>query len=610
LPKIRSSFESKVLSVKGREEYTPHEKYIAWARFWNQTLYDMYRNDYLSLTELERLSYEITEEAEEVSNLLSGNVTRGPKFYPKPSCSVAMDRLIEMANTLLIDSMPASTWRIGEMPITTSIIQVHNNDPIIYSEEDVSRVLNTGRSVLAQLIFTHPQEWENFLHRLKITDGEIQVLNNMINGKMIFPEFVKTEENGRTIEDLVLQVRLWASARLQTISRSIKGALARREAYCFLAKLQYPEYDDERIESLVSEKLQIIISFQTFNSVSLKEALSPANMGKITTLPKREEELHNALLYYSTPACLRTCGVEVSHVVNENGTIYAVLLSGDVLDEIHRTWLPGLPILCEESEGDYISCALGFARGEYIQSVPHHSDGFFEQEIKFPNLLVEFQNDPRIVTVGVKDKVCSHDYNTFGHLQALKEKEETAAQRVQNVYGTRIMRATSSSSGSSDVFSSRWVEGEGEGMGRASYISEEVYSSYATFLKSAKGDEKRSVSIEYLQEAMFKDVGLLPITRTITKSATGTAQQLYTRWTYWLNTSSRVSPQKKFHLAFFGVGNCYQSVLIKYSFVIFVLSAIVVFLQPARNVRRTHLSLFYFVSDPLLTYHTSGRGPR
>lgn len=483
LPKVRAVFESKVLSVKGREEYTPAEKYVAWARFWNQSLYDMYRNDYLSLTELERLSYEITEESEEVSNLLSGSITRGPKFYPKPSCNVAMERLIDLANSFLIDSMPTSSWRIGELPITTSVIQVHNNDPIIYSEEDICRNLNTGRSVLAQLIFTHPNEWDNFLRRLKVNDAEIQVLNNMINGKMVFPEFVKTDDGGRTIEDLVLQVRLWASARLQTISRTIKGALARREAYCFLAKLQYPDYDDEKIESLVSEKLQIIVSFQTFNSSSLREALAPANVGKITTLPKREEELHNALLYYSTPACLRTCGVEVSHVVNENGSIYAVLLSGDVLDEIHRTWLPGLPILCEEGEGDYISCALGFARGEYIQSVPHLSDGFFEQEIKFPNLLAEFQNDSRLVSVGVRDKVCSHDYNTFGRLQALKDKEEAAAQRVQSVYDTRLQKASSSSSGSSDVFSSRWVEGEGEGMGRASYISEEIYSSYATFLK-------------------------------------------------------------------------------------------------------------------------------
>lgn len=92
------------------------------------------------------------------------------------------------------------------------------------------------------------------------------------------------------------------------------------------------------------------------------------------------------------------------------------------------------------------------------------------------------------------------------------------------------------------------------------------------------------MSVEYLQEAKFKDVGLLPITRTITKAAAGTAQQLYTRWTYWINTSRKVSVQKKFHLAAFGVGSHYQSVLIKYAFVIFVLSAVVTYLQHARNV--------------------------
>src|SRR4051794_24900574 len=101
-----------------------------------------------------------------------------------------------------------------------------------------------------------------------------------------------------------------------------------REAFCFLAKIQNPKLNEEEIEKLVSEKLQIIVSFQTFNYISLNEILSAQRNTEAVSASQKEQDLLYAIKYYSTPYCLSTCGLEVSHVVNENGHFYVVLLAG------------------------------------------------------------------------------------------------------------------------------------------------------------------------------------------------------------------------------------------------------------------------------------------
>jgi hypothetical protein len=609
---LERSFNSKIIASntpKHRPELSPQEKQVAWAQFWNRCLRELNRSDLLSEAETERLSYGITDNSSfnddedeqgivSARGLFRGKITKRPVFLPKPTVPTAIDRLLDMASGLLME-MPEGK-RIGELPSTTAIIQVHNGDMVLYSIEELARLNNTGRTVLAQLSYVHHREWTNFLQRMKFTTRETEVIVSLVHGrKLTWEDYDDVRREGeRTLDELLFSIRCWASYRLPSVCRPLKGMMARREAYRFLAKLQYPELNDLDIEAIVSEKLQVIISLQNFDTNVFSGSISG-----VSSSPKREEDLLAILEAHKY--CMNTRGVEVSHVVNDSGLFYAVLLSGPVLEEVHRAWLPGFPVLNEEGESDILSCALAFARGEYIQIVPNNSEAVFEQEIKFPNLLSEFGNDPSLVSLGIKEKVISSDFNNFSHLRALAVKTETAFERVETIYGIRTQKAASSTATSSDVFSARWIEGEGEGVGKQTYISEEVFSSFAIHLNG----KATTSSVEYMQEGRFRELGLLHITRTLTKESVGKAQQLYSRWSHWLNNdidynngfhlidnqaglTEKFSWQKRLHLAFSLFGDCLQSLFIKYSFLFLVASTILIFKHYPGHIPSSYLALY------------------
>jgi len=76
--------------------------------------------------------------------------------------------------------------------------------------------------------------------------------------------------------------------------------------------------------------------------------------------------------------------LDIAYILNEGGLFYGVRMNkGETADKL---WLPGFPILCEGKPENQV-CALAFAWGDYIQALDMNQDGYFEEEIKFPNLL-------------------------------------------------------------------------------------------------------------------------------------------------------------------------------------------------------------------------------
>jgi len=139
----------------------------------------------------------------------------------------------------------------------------------------------------------------------------------------------------------------------------------------------------------------------------------------------------------------------------------------------------------------------------------------------------------------------------------------TCVNRMMSVYGVRQHY------GHPDVFDGNWVETEG-GMSKQLYVSEDIFGGYEVAVKGY-----RNLHVDYIQEAKGKEVGVLTTTKFFTKTSAGGAQQLYSRWIYYLNTSNNFSLIKRFHHFFLALGYYFEHTSLKYALAYFVFTRVI-----------------------------------
>ena len=239
-------------------------------------------------------------------------------------------------------------------------------------------------SVMGFLVAYSNDEWNNFKERMEA---------------VVTPALVdeRSEATTRRQAQKAAAVRVWASLRLQTLYRTIKGMMKNRSAYSLLLHATLPDLSDEAHERLLNAKYRCVAACQRYGVMSAAE------------LDDMEE------MWAEMPA------LTVAYIVQEsdkdgNPRFFSCLTDGGCKlgadgrrEPRYRVELPGQPIL-GNGKSDNQNHAIIFSRGNIIQAIDANQDGYLEESLKLPNALREFEptcDAPAPAIVGFREYIFS-----------------------------------------------------------------------------------------------------------------------------------------------------------------------------------------------------------
>lgn len=428
----------------------------------------------------------------------------------------ASRRLEFFTNSLFMKMAPAKPVR--EM-MSFSVFTPYYSETVLYSMSELRKENEDGISVLFYLQKIFPDEWKNFLERIgrdeTTLDSELQ-------------------ENSSDL----LELRLWASYRGQTLARTVRGMMYYRKALMLQSYMEKPFYGDiedgisgvdltntqgyeisRDVRAQADLKFTYVVTCQIYGQQKLKRATEAAD---IALLMQRNE-------------ALRVAYIHVEETLKDGKThkeFYSKLIKADADgndQEIYSIKLPGDPKL-GEGKPENQNHAIIFTRGEAIQTIDMNQDNYFEEALKMRNLLEEFHSDHGLrppTILGVREHVFTGSVSSLAWFMSNQETSfVTLGQRVlANPLKVRMHY------GHPDVFDRIFHITRG-GISKASRvinISEDIYAGFNSTLRQGNITHH-----EYIQVGKGRDVGLNQIALFEGKVAGGNGEQVLSRDMYRL----------------------------------------------------------------------------
>ncbi|CAN6308264.1 unnamed protein product [Urochloa humidicola] len=427
----------------------------------------------------------------------------------------ARRRLQFFTNSLF---MQMSVARPASEMFSFSVFTPYYSEIVLYSMAELQKKNEDGITTLFYLQKIYPDEWKNFLTRINRDENAAD-----------------SELFGNPND--ILELRLWASYRGQTLARTVRGMMYYRKALMLQSYL-------ERIRSEDPEStIPLAGSADTHFELS-PEARAQADL-KFTYVVTcqiygkqkgegKPEAADIALLMQRNEA-LRVAYIdEVESVKNGKPSTdyYSKLVKADIHGkdkEIYSIKLPGNPKL-GEGKPENQNHAIIFTRGNAVQTIDMNQDNYFEEALKMRNLLEEFslkrgKHYPSIL--GVREHVFTGSVSSLASFMSNQETSfVTLGQRVlANPLKVRMHY------GHPDVFDRIFHITRG-GISKASRsinISEDIYAGFNSTLRQGSITHH-----EYIQVGKGRDVGLNQIAVFEGKVAGGNGEQVLSRDIYRL----------------------------------------------------------------------------
>ncbi|XP_024363886.1 callose synthase 9 isoform X2 [Physcomitrium patens] len=413
-----------------------------------------------------------------------------------------------------------------------SALTPYYNEDVMYSKAQLEDKNVDGITILYYLQTIVPDEWKNFLER-------------MIPGVDYNQLGLYTEANIDAID--IVQLRLWASYRGQTLARTVRGMMYYKKALLLQAQQEGASVaDEEEGHDIVTDELALVSlsTPRTPRGSLVRNARSQAelkfchvvtaqNYGKqknslLTADKDRAADLLRLMQMYDS---LRLAYIdEVKKMVQgkEITEFYSKLVKTDLSgkeQEIYSIKLPGEVILGEEKSENQ-NHAIVFTRGEALQTVDMNQENYLEETLKIRNLLEEFDSKklgfrrPRIL--GVREHVFTGSVSSLAWFMSLQERSfVTLGQRVlANPLKVRMHY------GHSDVFDRIFHITRG-GVSKASKqinLSTDIFAGFNSTLRQGN-----TTHHEYIQCGKGRDVGLNQIAAFEGKVAAGNGEQILSR---------------------------------------------------------------------------------
>ncbi|KAH9302685.1 hypothetical protein KI387_014268, partial [Taxus chinensis] len=306
----------------------------------------------------------------------------------------ARRRLEFFTNSLFMNMAPAKPVR--EM-LSFSVFTPYYSETVLYNMSELRKENEDGITILFYLQKIFPDEWKNFLERIgrdeSTLDSELQENSN----------------------DL-LELRLWASYRGQTLARTVRGMMYYRKALMLQSHMETPLHSDiedgfsgvdmanthgyelsRELRAQADIKFTYVVTCQIYGQQKQKRASEAAD---IALLMQRNE-------------ALRVAYIDIVDTLKDGKTnkeFYSKLVKADAdgnEQEIYSIKLPGDPKL-GEGKPENQNHAVIFTRGNAIQTIDMNQDNYFEEALKMRNLLEEFDSDHGLrspTILGVREHV-------------------------------------------------------------------------------------------------------------------------------------------------------------------------------------------------------------
>ncbi|KAK6144005.1 hypothetical protein DH2020_020825 [Rehmannia glutinosa] len=375
-------------------------------------------------------------------------------------------------------------------------------------------------------------EWNNFLERVKCLN----------------------EDELRGSDELEEQLRLWASYRGQTLTRTVRGMMYYRKALELQAFLDMAKDDDlmegykaiELNEDQIKGERSLWTQCQAVSDMKFTYVVSCQLYGiqKRSGDPRAQDILRLMTTYPSLRVAyideVEEPSKDRSKKVNDK-VYYSTLVKaalpksnssepGQNLDQvIYRIKLPG-PAILGEGKPENQNHAIIFTRGEGLQTIDMNQDNYMEEALKMRNLLQEFlkRHDVRHPSIlGLREHIFTGSVSSLAWFMSNQETSfVTIGQRLlANPLKVRFHY------GHPDVFDRLFHLTRG-GVSKASKVinlSEDIFAGFNSTLR-----EGNVTHHEYIQVGKGRDVGLNQISLFEAKIANGNGEQTLSRDLYRL----------------------------------------------------------------------------
>ncbi|XP_038879408.1 callose synthase 3 [Benincasa hispida] len=447
-----------------------------------------------------------------------------------PSNLEARRRISFFSNSLFMD-MPTAP-KVRNM-LSFSVLTPYYTEEVLFSLHDLEEPNEDGVSILFYLQKIYPDEWKNFLERVKCT----------------------SEEELKGVSELEEELRLWASYRGQTLTKTVRGMMYYRKALELQAFLDTAEDQDlmegykavelnseenskgdrslwAHCQAISDMKFTYVVSCQQYGIQKQSGDARAQDILKLMTKypslrvayideveePSKDKSKKNQKTYYSSL-------VKAASPKSINASEHVQL------DEIiYQIKLPG-PAILGEGKPENQNHAIIFTRGEGLQTIDMNQDNYMEEAMKMRNLLQEFlkKHDgirhPSIL--GLREHIFTGSVSSLAWFMSNQETSfVTIGQRLlANPLKVRFHY------GHPDVFDRLFHLTRG-GVSKASKVinlSEDIFAGFNSTLR-----EGNVTHHEYIQVGKGRDVGLNQISMFEAKIANGNGEQTLSRDIYRL----------------------------------------------------------------------------
>ncbi|XP_020098327.1 callose synthase 7-like isoform X2 [Ananas comosus] len=398
----------------------------------------------------------------------------------------ARRRMTFFANSLFM-KMPTAP-EVREM-MSFSVLTPYYKEEVLYSEDELRRKNEDGISTLFYLQKIYPDEWSNFLERIKVAP---------------------MDEN--SLRDKMDEVRHWVSYRGQTLARTVNlgGSQASyREQMASAAKSK----------AIADIKFTYVVSCQIYG------------VQKASKDPQEKMRYYNILNLMLKYPSLRVAYIDEKEEMVDGTSekrYYSVLVKGgDKWDqEIYRIRLPGEPTAIGEGKPENQNHAIIFTRGEALQAIDMIQDNYLEEAFKIRNVLEEFDNKKhgkhKPTILGLREHIFTGSVSSLARFVSNQETSfVTIGQRIlANPLRVRFHY------GHSDVFDRIFHITRG-GISKASKVINLSGDIFAGFNSIMRGG--RVTHHEYMQVGKGRDVGMNQISLFEAKVGNGNGEQTLSR---------------------------------------------------------------------------------
>ena len=406
----------------------------------------------------------------------------------EPKSMEAKRRLTFFVNSLFMD-MPAAP-PVAEMQSFTIMTPFYSED-VIYTKSDLEHENSDGVTVLMYLQTLYKADWQNFLERLGIKDQQ-QIWS----------------------KKYLMETRLWASLRAQTLSRTVYGMMQYEQALRLLASIER-DPSEKDMEEILPLKFSYVVAAQVYGKMKKSQ-------------DSKADDIEWLLHKYPN---LRVAYIDERPTDRSGGAVFSSCLirshpdpDNKSIQTVYRVRLPGNPVL-GEGKPENQNHAIIFTRGEFIQAIDMNQDGYFEEALKHRNLLQEFSvSDSALpmAILGFREHIFTGSVSSIANYMALQEASfVTTGQRVLN--RPLCIRLHY---GHPDLFDKLFFMQRG-GISKASKginLSEDVFAGYSVGIRGGSVGFK-----EYAQVGKGRDVGMQQIYKFEAKLSQGNAEQCLSR---------------------------------------------------------------------------------